>query len=556
MPTDSADRTRSRTLGGYPAEPYLGRESCRRRMASTPTTKSQVQAYRFVLRRMESALVRKDAVMLHDPMGSHKRATVAGAILACIGIIGFLVWGLFGGKGSVPQPGSIVIGKDSGSVYVVTADQQAQKRLIPMLNMASAKLLVMAQGGGQGGQAVQATTVKEAALGEFPRGPRTGMVNAPNYLPDPNNIADPSWAICDVGQVADDLNVSGSARPANVETTVIGGDPNHGTELAENQSLFVRDQASGQEYLMYRVDGAPGNPNTRTVKAKVDRSERAVMDIYGLNGQTPRTISTKMLNAVPEVPELRIPEAPSGTVDYMQNSYDSGDVVRQTVAGNPDKFYVLLPSGKQEISAGAAAVLHADKPRSEGIPNATGTITDAQSAPDGQQMALETFPTVVPKPVPFQQADTSCLSWRNINGGQHITVTTNKGSPAKAAPVKLAQFDGTGPNVDYFYMPAGKAGVVRAAFNEPGAESGPIYLVSDQGVVYGVKDGKTAQGLGVTNNPGSIKAGPARILGTLPRGDFLDPAQASFVYDSIPVPPGGVNRPPPQAQQQSGTAGS
>ena len=36
-------------------------------MAATPTTKSQVQAYRFVLRRMEHALVRKDAVMLHDP---------------------------------------------------------------------------------------------------------------------------------------------------------------------------------------------------------------------------------------------------------------------------------------------------------------------------------------------------------------------------------------------------------------------------------------------------------------------------------------------------------
>ncbi len=29
-------------------------------MPSTPTTKSQVQAYRFVLRRMQSALVRKD----------------------------------------------------------------------------------------------------------------------------------------------------------------------------------------------------------------------------------------------------------------------------------------------------------------------------------------------------------------------------------------------------------------------------------------------------------------------------------------------------------------
>src|SRR5690625_3801293 len=134
-------------------------------MASTPTTKSQVQAYRFMLKRMESALVRKDAVMLHDPMGTHKRATIVGVVLACIGVIGFLVWGLFGGKGSVPDAGSVVIGKDSGSVYVVTKDDKASKRLIPMLNIASAKLLVMAQSGdgGYSGGPIEPTTVKESA---------------------------------------------------------------------------------------------------------------------------------------------------------------------------------------------------------------------------------------------------------------------------------------------------------------------------------------------------------------------------------------------------------
>jgi len=504
---------------------------------------------------MESALVRKDAVMLTDPMGSHKRATVAGAVLACIGLIGFLVWGLFGGKGSVPQPGSIVIGKDSGSVYVVTADKAAQKRLIPMLNMTSAKLLVMAQGGGQGGQAVQATTVKESALGEFPRGPRTGMINAPNYLPDPNNVAEPSWAICDVGQVQDNLDDAKAERGTKVQTTVIGGDPNHGVELAPKQSLFVRDQASGNEYLVYRVDTSKtGKPGTRTVKARVDRSERTVMDVYGLNGQTPRTISTNMLNAIPEVPALRIPEPQSGSVDYMRNQYQSGDVVSSTVPGEPTRYYVLLPGGKQEVSAGAAAVLHADNANSREVPNATGSITDAPEAPDSQKLKVDEFPMEVAKPVSFKQADTSCLSWKNVGGVQNITVTTNHGDPARVAPVKLAQHDGTGPKVDYFYMPAGKAGVVRGTATAAGADSGPINLVSDQGVVYGVKDERTAQGLGIVNPGARIQPGPASILRSLPRGDFLDPDQASFVYDSIPVPPGGVNR-PPQSQQAGAAAG-
>jgi type VII secretion protein EccB len=514
-------------------------------MASTPTTKSQVQAYQFVLRRMESALVRKDAVMLHDPMGSHKRATIAGVILACVGMIGFLVWGLFGGKGSVPEPGAIVIGKESGGVYVVTADDKAQKRLIPMLNMASAKLLVMAQGGGQGGQAIQPTTVKEAALADFPRGPRTGMINAPTYLPDAGNIAPSSWAVCDVGQVKDSLNNSRVEAATKVETMAIGGDENHGAELRPEQSLYVRDQSSGTEYLIYYVDGIPGQPNTKAVRAQVDKSQPAIADIYGLKGATPRTISTNLLNAVPEVARLEIPDAPTGSVDYMgSGQYRSGDVVKRTIPGNADEFFVLLPEGKQKITPGAAAVLHASKSSSREIPDATGAVTDARSA-ETQHLQMDTFPTVVPKPVTFQEASTSCLSWRGANGEHRIAATVTKGSPAAKPPVQLAQYDGPGPRLDFFYMPAGKAAVVRGTSNESGSGSGPIYLVSDQGVVYGIKDVATAQGLGVIHTAGDIKDGPARVLRALPSGEFLDPAQASFVYDSIPVPPGGVNRPPP-----------
>ncbi|WP_190820763.1 type VII secretion protein EccB [Saccharopolyspora pogona] len=529
-------------------------------MASTPTTKSQVQAYRFVLRRMESALVRKDAVMLHDPMGSHKRATVAGAVLAAVSMIGFLVWGLFGGKGNVPEPGSIVIAQETGNVFVVTSDQQAQKRLIPMLNMASAKLLVMAQGGGQGGGPVEPTRVKQAALADFPRGALTGMVNAPTFLPDAKNPAEPSWAICDVGQVRDTLSDAKVEAATKVETTVIGGDGNHGTEIAPTQSLYVKDQTSKEEYLIYRVKDLPGRQHTHAVKSKISMTETTVMDVFRLRGATPRTISTNMLNAIPEVPALQVPTI-LGDGQQLQSymaRYKVGDVVKRTLPGQPDQFFLLLQNGKQEINEGAAAVLHASKTNSQDIPNATGAVTDAPQADPSEQINLSSFPTAVPTPVTFQQSDTSCLSWKNVNGDQNITVTLHKGSPTAKAPVKLAQYDGAGLNVDYFYMPPGKAAVVRGASNEAGADSGPIFLVSDQGVQYGIKDVATAQGLGVIGGAGDIKAGPSWLMRTLPNGDFLDPANASLTYDSVPVGPGGVNRPPqnPQQQQQGGAAQS
>ncbi|RCW46742.1 type VII secretion protein EccB [Halopolyspora algeriensis] len=520
-------------------------------MASTPTTKSQVQAYKFVLRRMESALARRDPVMLHDPLGSHKRANIAGAVIACVGMIGFLVWGLFGGQGSVPGPGSVVIARESGSVYVVTADDKADKRLIPMLNMASAKLLVMAKSDGGRSQEIEPTRVREAALEEFPRGPRTGMPNAPEFLPDANNPASAAWAVCDVGDVNTKLDDALAQRSATVETTVIGGDSGHGTELRKERSLYVQEPSTGQRYLIYRIEDMPGTgrDHTRAVKARIDPDEDAVMEMYGLRGAVPRTISTNMLNAIPEVPPLMVPELGSGPVGYLEGDYEVGDVVSRVVPGQDDQFFVLRSDGKQEISAGAAAVLHAKRDSSTDIPVPTGELTGVPTAAE-ELLPVGHFPTVVPDPVTFQESNTSCLSWKGEFGNHHITVTLHDGSPTQQAPVKLAQFDGPGPRVDRFYMPPGKAAVVHGTPNEASSGSGPISMVSDRGVVFGVKDVATARGLGIINNAGDIKDAPPSILGILPQGAFLDPARASFVYDSLPMEDGaGVNRPPKEDRQ-------
>src|SRR5436305_6338144 len=111
-------------------------------MPSTPTTKSQVQAYQFVLRRMESALVRRDAVMLHDPMRTHKRATVVGVIAGVAILAGFLIVGVLKPASSLPaDSASIVIAQPSGQVYVL---DQSPRQLIPVFNVTSARLLLLA----------------------------------------------------------------------------------------------------------------------------------------------------------------------------------------------------------------------------------------------------------------------------------------------------------------------------------------------------------------------------------------------------------------------------
>ncbi|WP_280228711.1 type VII secretion protein EccB, partial [Nocardia cyriacigeorgica] len=48
-------------------------------MPAQLTTRQQVNGYRFLLRRLDHALVRRDVRMLHDPMRSQLRSLLVGA---------------------------------------------------------------------------------------------------------------------------------------------------------------------------------------------------------------------------------------------------------------------------------------------------------------------------------------------------------------------------------------------------------------------------------------------------------------------------------------------
>src|SRR3954467_13261572 len=57
-------------------------------MARQPTTRLQVSGYRFLVRRMEHALLRGDMRMLHDPMRAQSLSLIAGCVLAIIVVAG------------------------------------------------------------------------------------------------------------------------------------------------------------------------------------------------------------------------------------------------------------------------------------------------------------------------------------------------------------------------------------------------------------------------------------------------------------------------------------
>ena len=98
----------------------------------------------------------------------------------------------------------------------------------------------------------------------------------------------------------------------------------------------------------------------------------------------------------------------------------------------------------------------------------------------------------------------------------------------------LAQADGDGPNIDAVYLPPGRSAYVRSVgITGDAGSGGPLYLMTDSGVLFGVHDEGAAEHLGLPSTP--VPA-PWPVLALLPRGPDLSTQSASVVRDSVAPP--------------------
>ena len=547
-------------------------------MASTPTTKSQVQAYRFVIRRMESALVRKDPVMLHDPMRSHKRATVVGVILAAVGLLVFAIFGLFSPQQALPTSG-IVIGAQSGQVYVVS---QNPYQLIPVFNVASARLLLMVEanhgapvepsGSGssssQQQQLVAPTTVNDSQLTSIPMGRLTGIPDGPQQLPAPNTGTS-NWAVCDnIGPA----NPIGQTGPVTPTTTVLAGISNIGTTLGQTQALLVQAPNNGQEYLIY--DGTPNINNGEddsAVAAPIDASDSHIIDAFSLQNVKPRQISAALLGAIPQVTEIKNPVAgKSGApLDYtLPLGLQVGQSFGVSNASGPDTYFVALPDGIQKVSETVAQIVQYEQNAQKTPPRLTDTqVSNIKTV---HELDVDSYPQTVPSTyVDSSAQQVTCLGWSadTSNPGKplvrtKVTLDTKLEIPndpnnpsVQMQPVPIGQPSPSGQKIDSFFMdPSHQAVAVHAATNQNEFGNGPIYIVAGRGVKYSVIDETTAQGLGIATSGASdgLSAAPESILQLLPSSaQTLSTENVMRTFDSVAVQNNAGYYITPSSQQNS-----
>lgn len=484
-------------------------------MPAPTTTSDQVHAYRFGLRRLQSALVGRQAVPGADRLRAQNRATIAGALIGALALGVAAVWGLLDRPADWHTAG-IVVAEGSGALYVVV---HGPDRLVPVPNLASARLVLagLAAAGGPAGDPTP-VEVGEAELATAPRERGVGIVDAPP-LPPAGAPVPPVWSVCDTGSPQ-----PGAARPweqPRVWTTVLAGPSLPARPLDPGRGLLLRDRFLGT-WLVH--DG---------VRSRLDLRDPAVVLAFGLTGQLPRPVSTSLLNTIPEGPPIVAPAIPGrGEVPPggLLVGEPVGGVVRLVGPGTPDRWYVVQREGVQEVPEVVARLVRLSDPDPARARAPVPVVSPGQLRPLGtaRGIAVSAYPDPVPRAIPMADAPTTCAS---AEGGGPVVLTVGAKPPATATPpTTLAQADGSGERVDAVAVPGGGVTVRAVPAGRPDAPGSPT-VVSGSGTASAVPDPETAEALGL----GRVFApAPQAVVDLLPAGPVLSIADAL-----TPLPAGG-----------------
>ncbi|MEU2611870.1 type VII secretion protein EccB [Micromonospora sp. NPDC007271] len=460
------------------------------------TRRDQVQAYRFVTRRIVSALLSGDPETNDLPMRRLGLAVFGSLIAAAVVLGGAGAYGQLTGNSAPLKENTLVIERETGATYVFN-----QGVLHPTLNYASARLIL-----NEAEPTVR--TMSQASIKDRPRGRAVGIVGAPDDLPDRKALVGLPWSICDVPDAAD---------PRRSTTRLVINRPLPGGTPLRDRAVLVR--TNDARYLL-----------TGGARLRVVGDEQALVALK-MAGATPLTVGQQLLNAVPVGPELRKP-----TIDGTGSSSAVADRPARVgqVYRAAGKYYVLTLQGLAPIKEMTALLLL----------GGGGQVTDITPDQAGQlyvERRLE--PEGLPDELP---------TLHEVRTGRTVLCATYRaGAPGQPPVTTLEVFDQpptelTASGVaarqtardavrtaESVLLPGGKGVLVQATAGESGkaAAGATVYLITAQGVRYPLGtasgDAKAALGYGGV----TPLAVPASLLSLVPTGPTLERRDAMVQFD-------------------------
>ncbi|WP_377269151.1 type VII secretion protein EccB [Peterkaempfera sp. SMS 1(5)a] len=214
--------------------------------------RDELNAYTFARRRTVGAFLQPAGGGNDEDAPRPVRAVVPSLVMAAVVVAGFGMWGMI--KPAAPQGWddgkSIVVGKESTTRYVVLTpdpNKPDEKTLYPVLNMASAKLVLDADS--------KVTFVEDKVLDQYARhGATIGIPYAPDKLPTEEEAAKAKvWTVCD-RPGSDTAHSTVNQAVFVLSDTQAAALRNPSFRLAGGNALFVQspgpDGKGGEDFLV------------------------------------------------------------------------------------------------------------------------------------------------------------------------------------------------------------------------------------------------------------------------------------------------------------------
>ena len=218
------------------------------------STKDNLQAHRFINRRVRAALLDGNAdgerPLSRLGAGTYAGIFVSVALLAVAGIVGVL---RPGGSRAWSEPGAFIVESETGGRYVFLDGV-----LHPVLNYASGKLLL--------GEQLHVVSVSVRSLESAPHGPPVGIASAPDSVPDAAHMAGSTWSVCAGGDASDG---------GRFHTAVFPGRAADGSAVPNGQGYLLRgaDGGTAWSHMAMPIRSPTGGwPRWATVAPRRSRS--------------------------------------------------------------------------------------------------------------------------------------------------------------------------------------------------------------------------------------------------------------------------------------------
>ncbi|BCJ27628.1 type VII secretion protein EccB [Actinocatenispora sera] len=457
--------------------------------------REQIRAYRFVTRRIVSALLGGDPETADPPLRRVGLTTFASVMVGALVLAGFGVYGLVrpGGNTSWRNGDVLIVEKETGTRFVYRS-----RRLHPVLNYASARLVLKAA-------APTTITVSASSLVGVARGRPVGIVDAPDALPSTDSLHALPWSVCSAK--------AASATSDEPRVTVAVHRDFGGTDLGD---LGVIVTAAGEKPALLWHGHRFRIPNRESLAALGWTIARQVQ------------VAPAFLNAVPAGPDLVAPTIdnlgePGPTVGA--GSDPIGTVYRLTSAARSDQYFVLLDDGLAQVSDLVELLLLGKENRSSAEQLSPADYKDAPASK--QDLSVPDLPDKQPVLATKDNGEVAALcASRDAHGRIGIQwYGTPPAALTRTDPSAAGGIDDKGGlTADAVLVPGG-GGALVAPTTASGVSTGTTYLVTDQGVRYAVPDDKARTALGYGDmTPVRL---PENLIDLVPAGPVLDVEKAS-----------------------------